>query len=214
MSNLKKHKRLYYVPGIISLLVIPLVFWFYVSNYIEQNDYRVISFNMPPKDHFENYPEENYKVNYHYKEVNVPVNFSKETEDNFFKLIKNLQEKNIDKSGIKFQFNSENTYNDIIQLLNLMEKTEQGRYLFDFKDDNFYVIHDKVSTDLEVSPIFICGGVLNLPTEEMEVSYLYLIRDFIQNIPKSSYPIIIGYFLLVICTIFRPKIFIPFPLKS
>lgn len=144
MFKIKKRKNIFYLPGMFSLLIIPVVFWYYGSNYIKENDYRVLDFNMPPKDYFETYPEEDYKVNYNCEEVNVPINFSQETEENFFEIIKNLQEKNIDKSGVKFQLTSENTYNDIIKLLNLMEKTEQGRYLFDFKDDYFYVLHHEV----------------------------------------------------------------------
>ena len=192
-----------------SLLIIPVVFWYYGSNYIKENDYRVLGFNMPPKDYFETYPEEDYKVNYNCEEFNVPINFSQETEENFFEIIKNLQEKNIDKSGVKFQLTSENTYNDIIKLLNLMEKTEQGRYLFDFKDDYFYVLHHEVSKDLEERPILSCDLVVYDDRSTLQIIKTDIIEQFIQKIPKFLYPILIGYFILVICAIFRPKIFIP-----
>lgn len=93
MSNFKKHKRLYYVPGILSLIVIPLVFWFYGNNYLKENDFRVIKFNMPPKNHFEEFPDFVPEIHFNSSPIIVPPNFSDETELKYLNLVKDLQEK-------------------------------------------------------------------------------------------------------------------------
>lgn len=52
MNKVKKHKRLLYVPGMFSLLVIPFVFLFYATNYLKENDFRVLGIVFPEKDSF------------------------------------------------------------------------------------------------------------------------------------------------------------------
>lgn len=216
ISNLlkfKKHKRIYYVPGIISLILIPLVLWSYGTKYMEENDFRVIGYHSLPKDYFKEYPEENYKIGYNYNEIVVPINFSKEIEKEYFNLIKELQENNVDKTGIKFQLCSNHTYGDFMKFQNLMMKTDQGRYSLDLEDDNFYVIHHKTSSDLAEIPFITCGLIDYEDRSKFEIM-ISDFKEFIQNIPKFFYPILIGYFILVICAIFRPKIFIPISLKT
>lgn len=210
MLNFKKHKKIYYVPGIISLILIPLILWNYGTKYIEENDLRVLGLNMPPKDYMEEKEFAEVFDNMKYDDVKVPPNFTDEVEVSYFKLIRDLQEKNIDKTAIRFQFSDENTYGDIVKLLNLMEKTEQPRYGWKLDKNTFEVIHIKQNED----NVLMCGGVISLPEEKHNINILHSISQFIQNIPKNTYPIIIGYLFLVICAIFRPKIFIPISLKN
>ena len=205
MSNFKKHKKIYYVPGIFSLLVIPLVFWSYGNNYIEENDFRVLSFNMPPKDYMEEEQFADVFADMKYDDVKVPPNFSADIELEYLNLVKDLQEKNIDKTAIRFQFTKDNTYGDIVNLLNIMETTEQPRYGWKLEENTFEVIHVK-PIEYEV---MACGGYFEIQEEKASPKLLTSIRNFIQKIPKFSYPILIGYFILVICAIFRPKILIP-----
>lgn len=58
--------------------------------------------------------------------------------------------------------------------------------------------------------VMACGGYFEIQEEKANPDLLTSIKNFIQKIPKFSYPILIGYFILVICAIFRPRIFIPF----
>lgn len=210
MSNFKKHKRIYYVPGIISLILIPLILWSYGTKYIEDNDYRVLRFNMPPKDYMEIKEFADVFDNMKYDDVKVPPNFTDETEVSYFNLIRDLQEKNIDKTAIRFQFSHENTYGDIVKLLNLMEKTEHPRYGWKLQENTFEVIHIKSIEYTEMA----CGGDRMILQEERKKSFLESFMYYFKNLPKYIYPIIIGYLLLIICSIFRPKIFIPIKLKN
>ena len=209
MSKFKKHKKLLYVPGMFSLLVIPLAFIFYASNYLKENDFRFLSIYFPEKNYFENYPENNYRIGYNYDTIKVQVDFIKETEEKYFKLIKELQGRNIDKTGIIFQLSDENTYGDFVKLTNLMLLTEQSVYAADMETNGFYVIHNQIDYSLkEITPIY-CG--LYYQQESMSTKEFFSnIKLFLKNLPNFIYLILIGYLILVICAIFRPKFFIPF----
>ena len=196
-----------------SLLVIPFVFLFYATNYLKENDFRVLGIVFPEKDSFKKYPESNYKVGYKYDTVQVPVDFQKETEGQFFELIKQLQEKNVDKTGIKFQLTDKNTYGDFVRLNNLMLLTEQYVYAADLDDDGFYIIHLKKEIDNEEITPFYCGLHYHDDRSGFEI-FKSDIKDFFQNLPNSAYPIIAGYLILVVISFFRPKIFIPIPFKT
>jgi len=166
LIHFNKHKRIYYVPGMFSLLAIPLVFAFYASDYLKENDYRVVSLNMPPKDFFQTEEWEFYK-DFEYKDVTVPVNFSNDVENQFYNLIKELQKENIDKTGIKFQLSDANTYDDIIKLLDLMEITEQGRYLINFNDNSFYVLHIKKEGNSGMDDILVMTCYVGSPKKNI-----------------------------------------------
>ncbi len=211
MNKVKKHKRLLYVPGMFSLLVIPFVFLFYANERFEQFSENYLSFNFPPKDYFKYYPEGNYKIGYSYLELIVPSNFTEETENYYFKLIKDLQAKNIDKSGIKFQLNENNVYADFIKLADLMEQTDHPRYGLDLEDNNFYVINDMVESQ---DNIFICGTTYIENESKNSIKPISDLKFFLKSLPNYAYIIIIGYLTLVVISFFRPKIFIPIPFKT
>ncbi|SMC76069.1 hypothetical protein [Moheibacter sediminis] len=205
MSKFKKHKKIYYVPGIISLIVIPLILWHYGTQYIQENDYRVLGFNMPPKDYMEEEEFAEVFADMKYDDVKVPSNFSYETELKYLNLVKDLQEKNIDKTAIRFQLTEDNTYGDIVNLLNIMEKAEQPRYGWKLEENTFEVIHIKQHNE----DVMMCGTFFLHHDLESVIKSDLNVKEFIQKIPKYFYPILIGYLILMICAIFRPRIFIP-----
>jgi hypothetical protein len=138
-----KDKKFTDVPGMISLLVIPVVLYILVKGLIIQPTVIALTLNLPPKDYFEILPEYNYRIGIDYQQINLTTQFSQEVEEYYLNLILELQKKNIDKTGIKFKLTDATTYEDLVRLLNLMEITEQPRYNWDIGDDNFYVIHVK-----------------------------------------------------------------------
>lgn len=95
---------------------------------------------MPPKDYFENDEIAEFVKDIKYDEFKVPVNFSDKTELTYIKLIEKLKEENIDKTGIKFQLTELNTYGDMVNLLNIMEKTEQPMYGWRLEENTFFYL--------------------------------------------------------------------------
>jgi len=205
MLNLKPHKRICYIPGIISLLVIPLVFWYYGTHYIEKNDFRMLGLNMPPKNYLEDeFTAELFK-DLIYNDVNVLPNFSDKTESEYLNLVRDLQEKNINKTAIRFHLSEQNTYGDLVKLLNIMEKTEQPRYGLRLDENTFEVIHIKPVDENSI----ICGTSWDSDIVLIDDSK-FDIKEFLQKLPGFSYILLIGYLIMIICAIFKPKIFIPF----
>lgn len=160
---------------------------------------------MPPKNHFEEFPDFLPEINFNSSPIIVPPNFSDKTELKYLNLVKDLQEKNIDKTGLRFQLSDDNTYGDMVKLLNLMLITEQDRYGFRFEENTFLVLN---MLDVYDENVVLCGGNLGFPEEKHKISFLNSLKKYIINLPNYTYPILIGYFILVICAIFRPKIFI------
>lgn len=213
MNKIKKHKKLLYVPGIFSLMVIPFVFAFYASNYLKENDFRFMGIIFPEKNYFENHPEYNYRIGYNYDTIQVSINFSEETEIQYFNLIKELQKKNVDKTGIIFQLSDENTYGDFVRLNNLMLLTEQNVYAADLENNGFYVIHDEIDHSLkEITPIYCSFYYKEEKLSQNEL--IFSIKLFFKTLPNFMYLILIGYLILVVISFFRPKIFIPIPFKK
>lgn len=97
----------------ISLIFIPIIFWFSAQPTLDELNLRVLDLGLPVKPKIgEKAPE--YAVipidGYNYETIILPNNFSKEREDEFKNKILQLQNQNIDKTGIKFQLSDTNNY--------------------------------------------------------------------------------------------------------
>ena len=193
----------------ISLIFIPILLWIYSKPNIEKLNYRVIDLGLPYKPkNGEKAPE--YAVipikGYNYKTIHVPSNLSEKNEAEYINQIEKLQEENIDKTGIKFQLSDENSYNDLVKLLNIMHKTKQEMYGLDTDSENaLYVVHRKFEEANDQLDYVICGGVINdYPAED---NYFYQKYDSIITLIKSSskevYYLIFGFIILVCMSINR-----------
>jgi len=199
---MKKHKKIYYVGGMISLIFIPILFWIYAKPTYDNLNLRVLDLGLPYKaKKGEKAPE--YAVipieGYNYDLVNVPKNLDKETEKKYLALIAKIRKRNIDKSGIKFQFSNENTYGDLVKVVNLMLKVDQDFWGLDTEKSNaFYFVHKKFEYDKE-NDFVICGGVIGLDYLDKK-DYDYQHANYFQKIlkfsPKEIYFLIFGYLIL------------------
>ncbi|MDY3548949.1 hypothetical protein PG291_10075 [Riemerella anatipestifer] len=199
---MKKHRKIYYVGGMISLIFIPIIFWIYAKPTYDNLNLRVLDLGLPYKakkgEKLSEYmviPIDGYK----YDVVNVPTNFNEETEKKYFALIEKIKKQNIDKTGIKFQFSNENSYGDLVKLINLMQKTNQESFGMDTEKTNaFYFVHRKIEYNDE-NNIAVCGGVLGREYLDKN-DYDYRHSNFIQKIvtysPKETYYLILGYLIL------------------
>ena len=209
IREMRKHKKIHYVAGMISALLIPLLFLYYATPVYYQMSMRVLDIGLPYKakkgekiSEYTHIPKEGWN----YKTIKVKPGFDKKNEENFIKEINQLTLNNIDKTGIRFQLSDKNVYADLIGLINMMLKTKQEMYGLDMEETNsFYVLYER----LEKEPnIFGCGGgemsYLNLD------QYNYAHSDFwnklIHYSPKGSYYLIFGFLMLIYCAMLRPKL--------
>ncbi|MBO6184768.1 MAG: hypothetical protein J6O88_08775 [Chryseobacterium sp.] len=202
---MRKHKKIYYVAGIISALLVPLLFIYYATPVYNQMNMRVMDIGLPYKakkgeeiPEYARVPTEGWN----YKTINVKPDFDAKTEENFIKEINQLKENDIDKTGIRFQLSDKNVYADIVGLLNIMLKTEQERYGFDMDETNsFYVLYKKTDTQG-----FYGSCVVDVDMDEYYYSQANFWKKLIYYSPKQSYYLIFGFLMLIYCAMLRPKL--------
>lgn len=209
LIEMRKHKKIYYVAGIISALLVPLLFLYYATPVYYQMSMRAIDIGLPYKaKKGEKIPEYTQipKEGWNYKTINVKPDFDEKTEEIFIKEINQLKENDIDKTGIRFQLSDKNIYADIIGLLNIMLKTKQERYGLDMERTNsLYVLYKK---PLEYTDVFGCGGgdVGYLSIDEYNYANANFWNKLIHYSPKESYYLIFGFLMLIYCAMLRPKL--------
>lgn len=208
---MRKHKKIYYVAGIISALLVPLLFIYHATPVYDQMNMRVLDIGLPYKaKKGEKIPEYTQvpKEGWNYKTINVKPGFDAITEKNFIKEIDQLVENDIDQTGIRFQLSEKNVYADIIGLLNIMLKTKQERYGLDMNETNsLYVLYKKADHQM-FSGIDGNGGCGfgYFDADEYRYSKASFWNKLIHYSPKGSYYLIFGFLMLIYCAMLRPKL--------
>lgn len=206
---MRKHKKIYYVAGIISALLIPLLFLYYATPVYNQMSLRVIDIGLPAKaKKGEKFFEYTRTEDWNYKTIIVKPGFDKKTEENFIREINQLKENDIDQTGIRFQLSNKNVYADIVNLLNISLKTEQERYGFDmFETNSFYILYKKADHEIfsGIDGNGDCGfGYFDMNDYNYRTSNFW--NKLIHYSPKESYYLIFGFLMLIYCAMLRPKL--------
>jgi len=185
----------------ISLIFIPIIFWFSAQPTLDELNLRVIDLGLPAKPKIGEKALE-YAVipidGYKYETIKLPSNFSKETENEYVNKVLQLQKQNIDKTGIKFQLSDTNNYNDLVRLINLMLKTKQDFWGLDTEKTNaFYVVHRKFDYNNE-DDFVVCGGVIfdYIDQNDYDFKHANFLTRIIKYSPKESYYLILGFLVL------------------
>ncbi|WP_159474930.1 hypothetical protein [Chryseobacterium sp. 18068] len=208
---MRKHKKIYYVAGIISALLVPLLFIYYATPVYDQMNMRVLDIGLPHKVKKGEKVPEFAKIpidGWNYKTINVKPSFDGKTEEIFIKEINQLKENDIDKTGIRFQLSNKNVYADIIGLLNIMLKTKQERYGLDMDETNsLYVLYKKADHQMlsDIDGNGYCGFVY-FDADEYKYSKANFWNKLIHYSPKESYYLIFGFLMLIYCAMLRPKL--------
>lgn len=92
---MKPLKKIYYVPGLISAVVIPILFWYYGNQKHQEINVGVIDIGLPSK--LDSVDKLNYKYplgtvrNWNYKKIIVEPNTARKNSEYFISEIKKLQ---------------------------------------------------------------------------------------------------------------------------
>ncbi|WBV56581.1 hypothetical protein PFY10_20575 [Chryseobacterium daecheongense] len=208
-------KKIYYFPGLISAIIIPLLFWYYGSRKFEEINLNVIDIGLPPKIRPGEKVNESATFesvrNWNYKKIIVEPNSARENSKRYISDIKQLQKENRKESGIEFILNDENTYDDIISLLNDIESSGQLSYCLDLnKTGHFFVPHqyiDPTITKIDDEHIFRCGTGLVMQSDLKNNSSQQFseFETSISQLPKPSFYFIFGFLLFLNISMFSIK---------
>lgn len=121
----------------------------------ERNEFSSKSFVFvtPPKlDEQEDsslYQTYNYWRNpiYKYDSTLIKVNYNKADAVYYAELIQKMQKNNVEKCGIKFKLNDNNTFADLTNLLQIIENENHKNFTFDFENDYLYILKSNSDSD-------------------------------------------------------------------
>lgn len=201
-------KRIYYVPGLISALLIPVLFWFYGSQRTHE-PYTVMDLGLPAKvkkgmenslNTFEPYRKWNYK------KIIVQPNTALQNQQYYVSELKELQARNEKETGIEFVIGDKNNYQDFVALIDAMKLAKQEAYGVDVeKTNHFFAVHmykDPNAVERE----YICGGIVGGEYDQEKTALNFLKPEtFINHVPQQTYYIIFGFLLFLNISMFSIK---------
>ncbi len=205
-------RKIYYVPGLISAVLIPILFSFYGNRKLNEPIPNVMDIGLPSKIHSTNSVEDKDRIynnsfepfrNWDYKKIIVKPNTAKSNSGNYVSEIKKLKQRNEKNTGIEFIINDENSYDDLISLLNDMAISKHERYGLDMdKTGHFFVLVDykdpNAKDNLLGEDIILCG------TSYIDQDYNSYSENFsekfvqqLSQLPNPSYYLIFGFLILL-----------------
>ncbi|WP_223607318.1 hypothetical protein [Chryseobacterium sp. OSA05B] len=197
-------KKIYYFPGLISAVLIPLLFWYYGNRKFEEVNFNAIDIWLPAKAKAEG--EKSYLSfepyrNWNYKKIKVTPNTAKENTNLYVAEIRNLQKRNEKNSGIEFILDGHNNYSDLIALLNDIELAGQFTYTLDVeKTWHFFVsqeYNDPSAKELFAALSDKCGNIGRDFPEEHYFKGFQKFQYQIAQLPKEAFYIMFGFLFLV-----------------
>ena len=197
-------RKIYYVPGLISAIFIPLLFWFYGSQKLKEPIPNVMDIGLPAK-HIHSEKCKTSRTcfeplrNWNYKKIIVQPNTARKNSEYYVSELKKLQKRNQKETGIEFIIGNDNSYDDFISLLNNMQIAQQDTWCLDLeKTGHFFVtVNYKDSNAKKIDTFSICGGVIfehYEPTLFEKITYQF--SEF-GKLPKQAFYLIFSYLILL-----------------
>jgi len=215
---MKQLTKIYYVPGLISAIVIPMLFWFYGNRKLNEPIPNVMDIGLPAKVHSTSSKEEKDRIyqnsfepfrNWNYKEIIVKPNTAKQNSNFYVSEIKKLQQRNEKETGIEFLINDDNSYDDLISLLNDMAISKHEMYGLDLdKSGHFFaLVNYKDPNKIERGYDMIYGND-NMYYSYKESDYYEGFQKFsyqASQLPKEAFYILFGFLILLNISMFSIK---------
>ena len=198
-----KLQKIYYVPGLISAILIPLLFWFYGNRKLQEPNPNVMDFGLSkklePNEKITGMDFEYYR-NWNYKKIVVQPNTARKNSNYYVSEIKKLQKRNQKNTGIEFIIGNDNSYDDFISILNDFEKAKQYQFGLDLdKTVHLFAVHiyeDPNAKELEYECLLFNDVIVEYYEPSLFEKITYQFSEF-GKLPKPTYYIIFGYLILL-----------------
>ncbi|SDI43283.1 hypothetical protein SAMN05421846_107162 [Chryseobacterium taeanense] len=206
-------KKIYYFPGLMSALIIPVLFWYYINPYVDKTKYTVIDIGIPAKlkkdKSNDMYSFESVR-NWDYKKIKVDPSKAKEYSKFYVSEIKSLQKRNEKETGIEFILDKNNSYGDFVSLLNDMAVAKHETYALDLeKTGNVFatVNYKSPKTEEEEIDCLLCHDTIYTYVEvkpDFKQYYMSIFQN-LSKLPNGAYYIFFGFLLFLNISMFSIK---------
>ena len=212
----------YYVPGLMSALIIPLLFWFYGNRELQRPIPNVMNLGLPAK-YNPNFPLdkqisfESFR-NWNYKKVVIAPNTAKENSKFYVSEIKNLQNRNEKNTGIEFILDENNSYNDFVSILNDLAITKHEIYGLDLdKTGHVFALVDYQDSGAKKEEVecLLCNDVIAHYVDNRSAFEIVFLSHIFEKytalattLTKESLYLLFGFLILLTVSILNIKKFI------
>ncbi|KUJ52476.1 hypothetical protein [Chryseobacterium sp. JAH] len=203
-------KKIYYVPGLISALLIPVLFWYFGNQKLNEPINNIMDFGLPAKYNPDIPLKEHDKTfeqvrNWKYQKITVQPNSAKNNSQFYVSKIKELQKRNEKETGIEFILDDNNTYGDFASLLNDMAISKQETYGLDLdKTGHLFATvnyQDPNAKEIEYDGLLYNDTIYN----EYKPTFFDNTQFFIKQLPKETFYLFFGFLIFLNISMFSIK---------
>lgn len=201
MKEREKRRKIFYVPGMISLIFIPLFSFYHFYKVDAFKVYSSLEFSVPNKEDFQKYKVEDlrkYKVFYFNNKKLQELDQLKELK--FF--ARDMVKKYDTINGAKIQFGPNTDYDTFVSVINIMLEENMPTWGL-FSEDKIYALGN-AKPKLNEKRSFFCGtrtyskeNVLRIEEENRKKE----LRLFQVSFLKQQWIILLGYLCLLLLNI-------------
>ena len=202
------HKKIFYVPGMISLLFIPLFCLLHLYSQNSFVEYYCMDIGFPSdKDIQEIKAKYGFPIPRKYEEF--VFNNQEKLEVNKFKTLKlslqKLKKDNDTIKGVKIHLGKHCDYASYIRLLNILVETEMPTWVH-YEDDIWVLIGNRKKKQKSENHVRMnCGTQDNINRENailLEIEEKNIKQELLNTFYKSKWMILVGYIGIMILNIF------------
>ncbi len=201
-----KYKKLYYVPGLISLVLLPLLLVYFGKKEIQRLDVRAIEINFwhPSSSRYWHFPERDYK------QVILTGNITKDKValENAKQFIKKLYASEDTLNGIQFTFQDSASYGSFVGLINYLIKEDITRNVLPY-GNNLWVSYPsppkRVVGEIPITTeCLLCDDVIVVPRAAKQLTIFEQLQNTLHTYStgiQKLWPSIALLSVLIISTI-------------
>jgi hypothetical protein len=201
-------KKIYYFPGLISAVLIPVLFWYYGNRKFEDINLSVIDIGLPAKERegikntFANFESVR---NWTYKKIKIAPGTAKENSKLYVSELKNLRKRNEKESGIEFILDQNNSYGDFVSVLNDLAIAKQEQYAVDLeKTGHIFAVYNYIDPKMQF-PEYECLLCNDVIRPEYKPDFFEKIQLLLTELPKDIYYFIFGFLIFLNISMFSIK---------
>lgn len=201
-------KKIYYFPGLISAILIPVLFWYYGNRKFEDINVSVIDIGLPAKEREgvkNTFTSFEPARNWNYKKIKIAPGAAKENSKLYVSELKNLRKRNEKESGIEFILDQNNSYGDFVSVLNDLAIAKQEQYAVDLeKTGHIFAVYNYIDPKMQF-PEYECLLCNDVIRPEYKPDFSEKIQLLLTELPKDIYYFIFGFLIFLNISMFSIK---------